>query len=307
VATSGAYGDISGTPDLSPYVTAASLAAVATSGAYGDISGTPDLSPYATTASLSVYAKIANLATVATTGSYGSLSGVPDLSVYAKIANLASVATTGAYSSLSGTPNLALYATVASLSSYATTASLAAVATTGAYSSLSGRPVIPVVGQVCAAPLVLRGINADGTYNCVDGTVGASNGVPSGAVMAFNLTVCPTGWSELSTAWGRTIVGRPSGGSVGLAVGVALANGENRNVAGPHTHTYSDPGHVHYYTDTYASLMRAVYSVASVSVYYATTTVGKNTNAAGVGITINSAGSAGTNSPYLQLLYCQKN
>lgn len=50
VATSGAYGDLSGTP---------SLATVAATGAYGDLSGTPAL------------------ATVATTGSYNDLTDKP--------------------------------------------------------------------------------------------------------------------------------------------------------------------------------------------------------------------------------------
>lgn len=52
VATSGAYGDLSGTPGL---------ATVATSGAYADLSGTP------------------SLATVATSGAYSDLSGTPTL------------------------------------------------------------------------------------------------------------------------------------------------------------------------------------------------------------------------------------
>ncbi len=43
VATSGAYGDLTGTPDLSVYAETADLAAVATSGAYGDLSDVPDV------------------------------------------------------------------------------------------------------------------------------------------------------------------------------------------------------------------------------------------------------------------------
>lgn len=56
VATSGAYGDLSGTP---------SLAAVATTGAYADLTGKP------------------SLATVATTGAYADLSGKPTLGTLA--------------------------------------------------------------------------------------------------------------------------------------------------------------------------------------------------------------------------------
>ncbi len=43
VATSGAYGDLTGTPDLSGYAQTSDLAVVATSGAYGDLSGVPDV------------------------------------------------------------------------------------------------------------------------------------------------------------------------------------------------------------------------------------------------------------------------
>jgi hypothetical protein len=73
VATSGAYGDLSGTP---------ALAAVATSGAYGELSGTPAL------------------ALVATSGAYSDLSGTPTLAL---------VATSGAYSDLSGAPTISTF------------------------------------------------------------------------------------------------------------------------------------------------------------------------------------------------------
>lgn len=43
VATTGAYSDLSGTPDLSGYVQSSDLATVATTGAYSDLSGTPTI------------------------------------------------------------------------------------------------------------------------------------------------------------------------------------------------------------------------------------------------------------------------
>lgn len=73
--------------------------------------------------------------------------------------------------------------------------------------------------------------------------------VPSGAVMFFNTTSCPSGWSELAAAQGRYLVARPAGGTVGLSIGSALANGENRAV-GQHTHTVNDPSHGHNVYDT---------------------------------------------------------
>ena len=81
--------------NLTNYTPTASLASVATSGAYSDLSGTPDLS---------IYAQSANLATVATSGSYSDLSGTPDLSIYAQSANLSTVATSGDYNDLLNKP-----------------------------------------------------------------------------------------------------------------------------------------------------------------------------------------------------------
>lgn len=85
VATSGAYGDLSGAP---------ALATVATSGAYSDLTGKPTLF----------------------SGAYADLSGKPALfsGDYADLTNkpsLAAVATSGAYADLSGKPTLAAVAT----------------------------------------------------------------------------------------------------------------------------------------------------------------------------------------------------
>ena len=105
VATTGAYGDLSGTPSIpthtsnltnnSNFVESTSLSSVATTGAYGDLSGTPTLSSVATTGAYGHLSGTPTLSSVATTGAYGDLSGTPTLS---------SVATTGAYSDLSGAP-----------------------------------------------------------------------------------------------------------------------------------------------------------------------------------------------------------
>ena len=167
VATSGTYGDLAGTPDLSGYAVTASLAPVATSGAYDDLAGIPDLSGYAVAASL---------APVAASGSFADIADVPgdladgdddSLAALAECEDghvvkwsegawacgsdlqgsgtagpvswadvegkptFAPVATSGAYADLTGTPELA---------GYATTASLAAVATSGSFGDLGGVP-----------------------------------------------------------------------------------------------------------------------------------------------------------------------
>lgn len=61
----------------------------------------------------------------------------------------------------------------------------------------------------------------------------AGAGVPTGAVMPFDLASCPPGWSELPAARGRALVGLPAGGTLGGTVGAPLANLENR----AHTHS----------------------------------------------------------------------
>jgi hypothetical protein len=293
VATSGTYADLEGTPDLSPFATLASLASVATSGSYGDLNGTPDLSPYAT---------LASLASVATSGSYGDLNGTPDLSPYATLASLASVATSGSYGDLNGAPDLSVYATIASL---------ATVAFNGAYTSLTNLPTLPTLGMNCGAGLVLKGLKADGTYNCVDGSAITGGGTPAGAVMTFNLSACPTGWTELTEARGRYLVGRPLGGTVGLTGGAyALSNGEDRPV-GQHTHSASQSAHAHslsiplyrYYTSSGYNVVAAGYTG-----YGQYGTYSSSTGAVAPSVSIGSAGSyPGTNAPYLQLLVCQKN
>lgn len=73
-------------------------------------------------------------------------------------------------------------------------------------------------------------LNSD-TTKCLT-NAGGGGGVPSGAVMFFNLGSCPSGWHSFGGANGRYIVG---GGSIGTSVGQALGNGENRP-AGAHTH-----------------------------------------------------------------------
>jgi subtilisin-like proprotein convertase family protein len=125
---------------LAPYAETADLAKVATSGKYADLEGGPDLS---------AYVKASALATAAFSGAYSDLTGVPDLSKYLVAADLADVAKTGAYADLSGTP------------------SLSKVATTGSYADLGNLPALAVLNKSCGTGLVVKGLKADGTYECV--------------------------------------------------------------------------------------------------------------------------------------------
>ena len=116
---------------------------------------------------LGAYAKTADLAKVAVTGDFADLKGGPDLTAYAKTASLAKVATTGAFADLTGGPDLSAYAKIAALADYAKLAALADVAKSGNYADLKGLPVLAKVGATCGTGLVVKGIKADGSYDCV--------------------------------------------------------------------------------------------------------------------------------------------
>ena len=116
---------------------------------------------------LGAYAKTADLAKVAVTGDFADLKGGPDLTAYAKTASLAKVATTGAFADLAGGPDLSAYAKIAALADYAKLAALADVAKSGNYADIKGLPVLAKVGASCGTGLVVKGIKADGSYDCV--------------------------------------------------------------------------------------------------------------------------------------------
>ena len=128
---------------------------------------------------------------------------------------------------------------------------------------------------------------------------------PAGAVMFFNLSSCPGGWSELASAQGRYLVGLTTGGELAKEVGTALADQEDRPV-GRHGHGVNDPGHSHS-----IQFQRDMAQFSSAGNRYLDepssplTTLG--TSSAQTGISVQSAGAvAGTNAPYLQLLVCVK-
>ncbi len=128
----------------------------------------------------------------------------------------------------------------------------------------------------------------------------AEAGVPAGFVGFFNLSSCPTGWSELTAAKGRYLVGLPSGGTLAGTKGTALSNLEDRPV-GQHNHTVNDPGHSH--TVPGMNGLNSGYVFTTSPSYWGTSATGS----AVTSITINNSGTVpGTNAPYLQLLVCQK-
>jgi hypothetical protein len=74
---------------------------------------------------------------------------------------------------------------------------------------------------------------ANGTYSVflplIMNAIGAMAEVPQGAVMTFNLTSCPAGWTEMTAAQGRAIVGMPSGGTLSGHVGDPMGDLESKS------------------------------------------------------------------------------
>ncbi len=193
VATSGAYGDLSGAPDLSDVVRSGDLSAVATSGAYGDLSGAPDLSDVVRSGELSA---------VARSGAYGDLSDVPDLSDVVRQGELSAVARSGAYGDLIGVPDL---------SDVVRSGELAGVARSGAYGDLSGVPDLSDVVRQGELADVAR----SGSYMELSDVPDLSDVVRSGELSAVarsgaygDLSDVPwqQGSGEVSTA-GHAVVG----------------------------------------------------------------------------------------------------
>ncbi len=129
--------------ECSGCIKAGALDAAVTQG----LAKTTDLQAYAKTADLAAYAKTTDLSAYAKT---------VDLGDYVKAASLAKVAGTGNYADLTGTPKLA------------------DVALTGSYGDLKAIPVAAKLGAVCGTGLFMRGIKADGSYDCAAVSLDAS-------------------------------------------------------------------------------------------------------------------------------------
>jgi hypothetical protein len=124
-------------------------------------------------------------------------------------------------------------------------------AVNGVFNAMLG-DVTPLGADVFKAlPVYYVGINFNGDelsprlrFGSVPYAVHAGDGVPRGAVMSFDLTTCPAGWTEYTPARGRVIVGLPNGGVLAGTAGTALTNLELRS----HTHSAAvtfDGAHSH--------------------------------------------------------------
>jgi len=153
-----------------------------------------------------------------------------------------------------------------------------------------------------------------GKFNGFNGgswvTIGGET-TPSGTIAYFDLSSCPAGWSELTDARGRYIVGKPNGGTIGWSseVGQALSNMENRPV-GQHNHTaWQDPHqHLSYYE--WARIQRGnwIENATCCCSWFGWTGSWTGTDWRQPAVHVDNAGSVpGTNAPYIQFLACKKN
>ncbi len=173
------------------------------------------------------------------------------------------------------------------------------------------------------APVSASQMNANFAYlqNAITAVEGQ---VPSGTVAFFDLANCPTGWSELTEARGRTIVGLVgSAGTLKGQVGTALTDREDRT----HSHsvpaatTGSDGAHNHRWYDngTFSSSGSALPlgpaavaagggftfpNISTDSGPYYTDNEAAHTHS----ITARTSGNANTSDvmPYVQLLVCRR-
>jgi len=78
--------------------------------------------------------------------------------------------------------------------------------------------------QLPLAAMIFNDGFESGDTSLWSATVPDATALPSGAVMFFNATVCPSSWSPLETVRGRTVVGRPAGGTLGGTVVTPMNN-----------------------------------------------------------------------------------
>lgn len=150
------------------------------------------------------------------------------------------------------------------------------------------------------------------------------SGIPSGAVMAFNLSTCPTGWSSYNDAIWRTIIGVGNGAGSNTSLGNIWGEKSAPAISATHNLTANVTWYVKIASKTATSWSVAVSDNAvlnkwggtAANIYSASSTTADTniwplqsfSGAISWWISISWWGTAPDNmQPYVALLYCVKN
>ena len=167
---------------------------------------------------------------------------------------------------------------------------------------VNGEPELSPRQQITSVPLAVRAERAETaerlTTSLATSTItdDANSLVPSGAIILWNNSTCPAGYTRLSAYDGKFLVGSATPGSPG---------GSNT-----HTHgagSYAGPSHTH--TGTTGGELTIRGGHGQVDGYEATQPHQHNftTAAGGVGAVTGASGSTDSRPEFLTILLCQKN
>lgn len=172
--------------------------------------------------------------------------------------------------------------------------------------------VLVVAGVALAQPVITPFIaNQPAVASQVNGNFNqvAAFTVPPGAVMAFDLAACPTGWSPFTEGQGRALVGKPTNGTLKRTFGGAFnadnetnhSHGGGTGAAGDHQHGGVTNGWVNWISGT-VNYGVTVGFVSPFHIQESITTDVRGNHTHGIG------GSAGSSViPYVYLTVCKKN
>jgi hypothetical protein len=166
-------------------------------------------------------------------------------------------------------------------------------------------------GSLLAADFAAGELRSVAGPRGADGAPGADATAPAGAVMFFNRPACPSGWTVMTAARGRYVVGLPAGGTLAGTAGSALTDLENRPV-GQHTHVLIDPQHGHNASTGWGYDAAAISGTLRRPLFGFRPDDTSNPDvpvvaSSATGMSVANAGDVpGTNAPYVQLLVCEK-